>query len=104
MSKRIATHAGPRLVIGDFNTTSCPPHFQSFTNTAGLRDSRTGSGIQPTWPALWFHPLQICVDHCLVSPHFIVRNRTTGPNVGSDHYPIIVDLALRENEKTAESK
>jgi hypothetical protein len=34
----------------------------------------------------------IAVDHCFVRVH----NRFTGPDVGSDHYPIVADISVRE--------
>ena len=48
---------------------------------------------EPTWPT--YNPLLwIPIDHCLVSPEIIVTDRQIGPDVGSDHYPIVVDLQL----------
>jgi len=81
------------LVLGDLNTTSFSPHFGDLLERSKLQDSRTGFGLQPTWPAqspvTW-----ISLDHCLVSPSMTVGNRRVGPFVGSDHYPVVVDLAL----------
>ena len=61
----------------------------------GLRDSSRGMGLQPTWPAdiplLW-----IPIDHCLYSDGIEIRGRRTGPDVGSDHFPLIVDFELVE--------
>jgi endonuclease/exonuclease/phosphatase (EEP) superfamily protein YafD len=84
---------GALVLLGDLNTTSWSPHFRDLINTAGLKDSRAGFGIQPTWPA-GTPPLWIPLDHCLVSPEIKVHDRRVGPNVGSDHFPVIVEFSL----------
>lgn len=88
----VAERAGPIVLIGDLNTTSWSPFFQDLVSNSGLRDTRQGFGVEPTWP--WFPlPLRVPIDHCLVSQHFEVISRRVGPNVGSDHRPIMLDLA-----------
>jgi len=59
-----------------------------------LPDSRAGRGIQPSWPASLPAALRIPIDHCLVSPGIAVVGRQLGPQVGSHHLPVIVDLAV----------
>ncbi len=83
----------PVFLLGDLNATSWSPHFADLLRQTDLRDSRKGFGIQPTWPR-GSPPLWIPLDHCLVSPSLKVHNRRVGPSVGSDHYPVIVDLEL----------
>jgi endonuclease/exonuclease/phosphatase (EEP) superfamily protein YafD len=81
------------VVIGDLNTTSWSAHFGTLLDGTRLRDSRTGFGVQPSWPA-WSPLPRIPIDHCLVSPEIVVRNRFIGVDVGSDHYPLMVDLEI----------
>ena len=90
----LRAEAGPRILIGDLNTSPWSPVFRQVCAAAGLRDSAQGWGIQPTWPTMsvWF---RVPIDHCLVSPELIVRDRVVGPDVGSDHFPLLVTLALR---------
>ncbi len=85
---------GPVVVMGDLNTTSWSPYFGELLAASGLRDSRRGFGVQPTWPALPL-PLRIPIDHCLVSPDVGIVNRRVGPAVGSDHRGVIVDFTIR---------
>ncbi len=87
-----AARSGPVMVIGDLNTTGWSPFFQDLLDVSGLRDSRRGFGVEPTWP--WFPlPLRIPIDHCLVSQQIAILDRQVGPAVGSDHRPLIVDFA-----------
>jgi endonuclease/exonuclease/phosphatase (EEP) superfamily protein YafD len=83
----------PLIVVGDFNTTMWSPFYTNMVKTAKLRNARSGFGILPTWPT--FLPLAyIPIDHFLVSKEICVLKIRTGRNVGSDHLPLITDLAL----------
>jgi endonuclease/exonuclease/phosphatase (EEP) superfamily protein YafD len=88
---------GPVVVAGDLNTTSWSPHFRDLLQIAGLRDSRNGFGNQPTWRSefVW---MGIAIDHVLVSPEVGVQRRWIGPDVGSDHRPVVVDLVIRDTK------
>lgn len=96
--RELAVFAGaqtdPVVLMGDLNTTSWSRTFQSLLRVGRLRDSRVGFGLQPSWPAWLPAPLRIPIDHCLVTDGVVVRARRLGPLVGSDHRPVIVDLAL----------
>ncbi len=84
---------GHRVLVGDLNLTSWSPYFQDLETKSSLRDSRTAIGIQPTWhTGLWFACIPI--DHCLVSSEIEVIERRVESKVGSDHLPILIDLAV----------
>ncbi len=88
---------GPVVLMGDLNTTSWSPFFADLVEDSGLRDSRRGFGIQASWPdGLFF--LRIPIDHCLVSGDIAVMDRRVGPSIGSDHFPVTVDIALTVGE------
>ena len=87
----IRDDGGSTIVMGDFNSTDGSPYFREFLATTGLRDSRLGFGRQGSWPA--WSPYKIAIDHALVSPDLAVVARRLGPSIGSDHFPLIVDLA-----------
>jgi endonuclease/exonuclease/phosphatase (EEP) superfamily protein YafD len=90
----VAKQPGPLVLLGDLNMTSWSPYFVDFLRATGLRDSRRGFGVQPSWPAR--SPLlRIPIDHCLVSPQISIRDHRIGRGVGSDHLPVIVEFALR---------
>ncbi len=88
----------PLVVIGDLNISPWSPHFKELLRATGLREARTsGFGLLPTWPVWLRLPwLMIPIDHCLVSSGIEVVGMWTGRNVGSDHLPIIVDLAMAD--------
>ena len=96
---RIASEAGKEgevILIGDLNLTPFSPYFGDFVAASGLRDARRGFGFRPTWPT--FMPLlYVPIDHCLVSDGIAVHTFTTGPRLGSDHLPIIVDITIRRD-------
>lgn len=81
------------IVLGDFNATPWCGSFRRFVRSTGLVDSSRGHGLFPSWPSVWF-PLRIPIDHVLMSPDLICTNKRLGPHIGSDHLPVIVDIAL----------
>ena len=83
----------PAILVGDLNITPWSPYFNDLIRNTGLKDSRNGFGIQASWPS-YLLPFLIPLDHCLVDPSIQVRDRRLGPNIGSDHYPILLELAL----------
>ncbi|MEZ5964922.1 MAG: endonuclease/exonuclease/phosphatase family protein [Planctomycetota bacterium] len=88
-----ASQPGPVLLVGDFNTTPWSPVFRQMLAKACLRDSAEGFGLQATWPSR-LSVLGIPLDHCLCSAGVRVLDRRVGPHVGSDHRPLVVDIAL----------
>jgi endonuclease/exonuclease/phosphatase (EEP) superfamily protein YafD len=83
----------PLLVAGDFNLTPWSPRFRDLLAASALEDCARGRGLDPSWPSYtaW---LGIRIDHCLASSHWRVLDVRVGAHVGSDHRPIIADLAL----------
>lgn len=85
---------GRRLVVcGDFNTVPWSAQLGEFAESTGLRDAFAGSWPVYSWPA-WSPLLRVPLDHCLVSDGLSVRGRSFGPSSGSDHFPLIINLAL----------
>lgn len=84
-----------QILIGDFNTTPWSPYYVPLETEANLTNAARGRGYQATWPVgLGF--LKIPIDHCLVSTGLRVRQMRTGSDIGSDHFPIIVDVAFAD--------
>lgn len=88
---------GPDVIVsGDLNISSWSPYFQDLVRESGLRDSQLGFGVQPSWPAGLLPVMRIPIDHVLVSENFVVLKRELGPDIGSDHLPVYVELGLKE--------
>jgi endonuclease/exonuclease/phosphatase (EEP) superfamily protein YafD len=92
LASLVRTIDGPVLVLGDLNATPWSHHFRRLVRETGLRDSTRGFGLQPTWPTDMLRPLRIPIDHCLVSEDLVVIDRRTGPDIGSDHLPLIIEI------------
>ncbi len=84
------------MVVGDFNTTPWSPAFGALTRRAGLRSAARGHGWAPTWPA-GFLPLMIPIDHGLLSPGLHASTYRRGPEIGSDHRPIVLEVGFAES-------
>ncbi|ONH36357.1 endonuclease/exonuclease/phosphatase family protein [Protofrankia sp. BMG5.30] len=87
----------PVVFAGDFNATRDHRPFARLLDER-LRDAHdvAGAGWTPTWNAnhLALPPL-LRIDHVLASPQFAVTGYQVGDKIGSDHKPLVVDLALR---------
>jgi endonuclease/exonuclease/phosphatase (EEP) superfamily protein YafD len=93
VARKVATIQEPVLLLGDLNVTPWSYYYRRFMKTSGLKDSARGRSITPTWPT--FCPLLwVQIDHCFHSDEIVISARRVGKNVGSDHYPLIVDFAL----------
>ncbi|HNX35068.1 MAG TPA: endonuclease/exonuclease/phosphatase family protein [Kiritimatiellia bacterium] len=85
---------GPLVVTGDFNNTPWSAHFRAFLKASGLHDSAQGRGPQPTWPTATSPLVRIPLDHCFHSDGVRILDKRTGPDIGSDHLPLLLDIAF----------
>lgn len=90
LAEHIGKRPGAKLVVGDMNRTEGSPLFHDFLRMTDLRDGRIGFGRQPSWPT--FLPTRLPLDHTFLGPELAVIDRRLGPDVGSDHFPIVLDL------------
>ena len=93
LATRVARVAGPVAVIGDFNVTPYSPYFSDWLARTGLTDTRRGRTLSPSWPTL-LPIVAIPIDHCFVSKDVTIVAHRSLPAFGSDHYPILAELAL----------
>ena len=90
----------PVIVAGDWNTPTWSPFFRNFLKQAGL--ASTGGGwLQPvTRFSLKLDTVAYIgasIDHIAVSPDISLRAHHVGPTFGSNHLPVIAELALPES-------
>lgn len=86
--------SGPAIVVGDFNATPWSYPFRRLMATTDLSNSESGFGLDLSYPANGNLLLRIPIDHLLHSDDLAVVDRRLGPAMGSDHFPLTVDLAL----------
>jgi len=91
LAEEVRAAPTPRLVTGDLNLTPFSPHFRALLDNTGLLDARQAQGLHVTWPSLPL-PLWIPIDHALADPGSGVAGVRIGPAIGSDHYPLEIQL------------
>jgi len=86
---------GAVILSGDFNTSLWSPTYRVLEDMTGLRNTRRGVGVLPTWPT--FMPFSmIPIDHVLVSDAVQVASIRRGKHLGSDHLPLIMEFSLSQ--------
>lgn len=81
----------PVIVAGDFNDVAWSRTTHLFQRTGGLLDPRVGRGFINTFDTgtpLLRYPL----DHVFASQHFLLVDLRRLPDIGSDHFPMLVVL------------
>jgi len=83
----------PAVIVGDLNLTMYSPVYRRWMDGFAVKNTRQGHGPLGSWPV--FVPfLRLPLDHCLVSPEIEVVDCRLGPDIGSDHLPLLIDLRL----------
>ena len=80
------------ILLGDLNATPWSFGYQLLATASGMTNCRLGRGLQPSWPSqVW--PLRISIDHCLATESVRVTKKWIGPDVGSDHFPLFIEIS-----------
>jgi endonuclease/exonuclease/phosphatase (EEP) superfamily protein YafD len=81
-------------VCGDFNTPPWSGPLRDFAADGNLRDLYGRSAWSAySWPT-WSPLLRVPLDNCFVGEGIAVRGHHDGPGDGSDHRPLVVELAV----------
>ncbi|HMP75434.1 MAG TPA: endonuclease/exonuclease/phosphatase family protein [Kiritimatiellia bacterium] len=89
-----ATTREPLLVFGDFNATPWNVHLRAWTRGSGLQ--MPPALWHPSWPSFAPRVFRIPIDLVLASDHWRFTEYRTLEGIGSDHLPVLAELALVE--------
>lgn len=97
LAQRCAASDMPTAIVADFNDTPFGRGLREFEATSLMRRATQVSGLVTTWPSRvwgipWPAPLRIAIDHCFVSGDVGVAAICAGPDIGSDHLPLVIDI------------
>jgi endonuclease/exonuclease/phosphatase (EEP) superfamily protein YafD len=87
----------PVVLAGDWNMPAYSPFFRDFFAATGYRFARPGLWLPVTRFATRLSRIGYfgsTIDHVAVSPQLSVTGWQRGSDIGSNHLPVIVDLAL----------
>ncbi len=84
----------PALILGDLNATPWCPPLRRLLAAGGLRPAARGhTFFAATWPVpVPF--LRIPLDHALLNDALVCTAYRVGPDIGSDHFPLVLELRL----------
>ena len=93
-AERARSRAGEAIVIGDFNATPWSHAFRREFTNAGLLNSLAGSGPRGTWRVgtIW----QLPIDNAVLTDRLGVVSHEVGPDLGSDHRPLLIEIGPRD--------
>ena len=85
----------PNIIGGDLNTSAWSDTSQLLLRLGGLQDPRVGRGLFATWNANLPSLLRWPIDHIFFTQEFALLEVRRLPDVGSDHFPMMVALCHR---------
>ncbi len=98
--QELTDEEAPVIIGGDLNDVAWSQTTRLFLRVSGLLDPRRGRGFFHSFHAgHWY--LRFPLDHFFHSPHFTISKIERLANVGSDHFPILVDVRYAPPEKSA---
>lgn len=102
VGRSVADAKAPVVVTGDLNDVAWSATTRLFRKISGLLDPRVGRGMYSTFHTR-FPFLRWPVDHFFHSRDFTLVRLARLRSIGSDHFPVLIDLAL-ESANAAEQQ
>jgi endonuclease/exonuclease/phosphatase (EEP) superfamily protein YafD len=81
---------GPMLLVGDLNSSPWSKGMRILTGGSDLRLGGALNAAMPTWMVGTL--VSIPIDHALAQKPLTLLRRSVGPEVGSDHRPIVIEV------------
>jgi endonuclease/exonuclease/phosphatase (EEP) superfamily protein YafD len=91
LAREVNSAPSERLIlVGDFNATPASRAMSGFVRQTDLKAAGTFPG---TWPAKIPAFLRVGIDNALVGPDLEIVERRLGQPTGSNHSPVVIDVA-----------
>src|SRR5690554_1365897 len=103
VGKCVDPDKGPELVFGDLNDVAWSRTTRLFQELSGLLDPRIGRGFYNTFHADYFL-LRWPLDHVFHSNDFTVKKIKRLKHIGSDHFPMFIQLHLEPRAKAVQDE
>lgn len=95
INARMSRNTAPTVIVGNLEASRWSHAFSIIAD--GMNNSEDGFGYMATFPALTVPLVSryagIPVDHALYVGPITVSHRRVGPDVGTDHRPLLIDLS-----------
>jgi endonuclease/exonuclease/phosphatase (EEP) superfamily protein YafD len=93
LAKFLNTLPPDLVVMGDFNGAPWSRLQIALSSATGLESS---AGWELSWPTMLPWPLRLPIDHVLSRGHLAVTDFSAGPEIDSDHFPVIAEIGWRD--------
>jgi endonuclease/exonuclease/phosphatase (EEP) superfamily protein YafD len=81
------------VVMGDFNGAPWSRLQSAFSDATRLENA---AGWELSWPTMLPWPFRLPIDHVLSRGHLVVTGFSAGPELDSDHFPVIAEIGWRD--------
>jgi len=96
LAQWIKQFSGPMIIAGDFNMPPDSVVYRQYWDDYANAFSKAGFGFGTTrWTKMKGITFGIRIDHILSDEHWHPVRCWLGPDIGSDHLPVLADLRIR---------
>jgi endonuclease/exonuclease/phosphatase (EEP) superfamily protein YafD len=95
VAREIRQRRWPAILAGDLNDVAWSRTSRQLQRTAALRDPRVGRGLFATFNANLPAGFRWPLDHVFVTDEFALCALERLGDIGSDHFPLLVDVVLQ---------